>query len=91
MRAGRLSRQRRSVTVNFGVEVLNDESGDRVVSFDVVPAFASGDDYEIDLHCSYGVFLRRKLATIAAVRVEPELPQAVALEKASHLADAVPS
>ncbi len=42
-----VSRQRRSVTVNFGVEVLNDESGDRVVSFDVVPAFVSGDDYEI--------------------------------------------
>ena len=32
-----VSRQRRSVTVNFGVEVLNDESGDQVVSFDVVP------------------------------------------------------
>ena len=42
-----VSRQRRSVTVNFGIEVLEDQSGDRVVSFDVVPAFASGDDYEI--------------------------------------------
>jgi len=25
----------------------DDESGERVVSFDVVPAFRSGDDYEI--------------------------------------------
>jgi len=42
-----VSRKRRSVCVNFDVAVQDDESGERVVSFDVVPAFRSGDDYEI--------------------------------------------
>lgn len=44
----RVSRQRRSVTVEFGVtEDENGETGGKVVSFDVVPAFTLNDDYEI--------------------------------------------
>ncbi|MEK6281730.1 MAG: CBASS oligonucleotide cyclase [Acidobacteriota bacterium] len=40
--------QRRSVSVNFGVtEDENGETGDKVMSFDVVPAFALNDYYEI--------------------------------------------
>ncbi len=43
-----VKRQRRSVTVDFGVRPDADDKTDyRVVSFDVVPAFALGDDYEI--------------------------------------------
>ena len=44
----RVSRQRRSVTVDFGV--TEDEGGDtggKIMSFDVVPAFACEDYYEI--------------------------------------------
>lgn len=37
---------RRSVTVEFGVRVVDDVS-DEVVSVDVVPAFGEGDDYRI--------------------------------------------
>lgn len=41
-------KQSRSVGVNFGVVVDADDNTDyRVVSVDVVPAFADGDDYEI--------------------------------------------
>jgi hypothetical protein len=41
-------RQRRSVSVDFGVrEDENGETGERVMSFDVVPAFAKDDYYEI--------------------------------------------
>lgn len=40
--------QRRSVTVDFGVRPdAEDKTDYLVVSFDVVPAFAVGDDYEI--------------------------------------------
>lgn len=40
--------QRRSVTLNFGVQPDSEDKTDyRVVSFDVVPAFALGGDYEI--------------------------------------------
>ncbi len=40
--------QRRSVTVRFGVTPDEDEqTGDKVMSFDVVPAFAKDDYYEI--------------------------------------------
>lgn len=40
--------QRRSVTVDFGVrEDENGETGDKVMSFDVVPAFTLDDYYEI--------------------------------------------
>jgi len=43
-----VSRQRRSVTVDFGVVVDAEDNTDyRVVSMDVIPAFADGDDYEI--------------------------------------------
>jgi len=43
-----VSVQRRSVTVDFGVVVDAEDNTDyRVVSMDVVPAFASGDNYEI--------------------------------------------
>lgn len=45
---GCVTRQRRSVTVDFGVKPdADDRTNYRVVSFDVVPAFALGDDYEI--------------------------------------------
>ena len=41
-------KQSRSVNVDFGVVVDADDNTDyRVVSVDVVPAFAEGDDYEI--------------------------------------------
>lgn len=43
-----IRKQRRSVGVDFGVVVDADDNTDyRVVSIDVVPAFAAGDDYEI--------------------------------------------
>ena len=45
---GCVSRQRRSVTVDFGVlEDENGETGGKIMSFDVVPAFALEDYYEI--------------------------------------------
>lgn len=41
-------RQRRSVSVDFGIrEDENGETGERVMSFDVVPAFTKDDYYEI--------------------------------------------
>ncbi len=50
-----VSQQRRSVSVDFGVEVVEDDAREQVVSFDVVPAFANGDDYEIpDLESASG-------------------------------------
>lgn len=43
-----VSRQRRSVSVSFGIEEdENGETGERVMSFDVVPAFSKDDFYEI--------------------------------------------
>lgn len=43
-----VTRQRRSVTANFGVKPdVDDKTDYRVVSFDVVPAFALEDGYEI--------------------------------------------
>lgn len=43
-----VSRQRRSVTVDFGVkEDAAGETGDKVMSFDVVPAFTKNGYYEI--------------------------------------------
>lgn len=45
---GAVRKQSRSVNVDFGVVVDADDNTDyRVVSVDVVPAFAKGDDYEI--------------------------------------------
>ncbi len=43
----KVERQRRSITVSFGVEEVNGETNDQVMSFDVVPAFTKGDHYEI--------------------------------------------
>jgi hypothetical protein len=44
----KVSRQRRSVTVDFGVKPDADEdTGGKVMSFDVVPAFAKNEHYEI--------------------------------------------
>lgn len=46
--SGCVRRQRRSVSVDFGVrEDENGETGERVMSFDVVPAFTKDDYYEI--------------------------------------------
>lgn len=42
-----VSRQRRSVTVSFGVKAVDDETDGRVMSFDVIPAFVKDDHYEI--------------------------------------------
>ena len=43
-----VKRQRRSVTVDFGVKPdAEDRTDYQVVSFDVVPAFSLGEDYEI--------------------------------------------
>jgi len=39
--------QRRSVEVEFGVKVVEDDSGEQVMSFDVVPAFGLKNYYEI--------------------------------------------
>jgi hypothetical protein len=45
---GCVKRQRRSVTIDFGVRPdAEDNTNYQVVSFDVVPAFAVGDNYEI--------------------------------------------
>jgi len=47
--------QRRSVTVEFGVTVIDDATDEKVVSFDVVPAFAKDDYFEIpDIQTSAG-------------------------------------
>lgn len=46
--SGCVKRQRRSVSLDLGVKPDSEDKTDyRVVSFDVVPAFAEGDDYEI--------------------------------------------
>lgn len=43
-----VKRQSRSINIDFGVEVKEEDKTDyKVLSIDVVPAFASGDDYEI--------------------------------------------
>jgi predicted nucleotidyltransferase len=43
-----VTRQSRSINVDFGVEVKDEDKTDyKVLSIDVVPAFACGDDYEI--------------------------------------------
>ncbi|HEX9015450.1 MAG TPA: CBASS oligonucleotide cyclase, partial [Chloroflexota bacterium] len=43
----KVSCQRRSVTVDFGITAVDDLTDDQVMSFDVVPAFALDDHYEI--------------------------------------------
>jgi hypothetical protein len=51
----KVEKQRRSVTVNFGVPEVDGETNEQVMSFDVVPAFTKGDHYEIpDLAQSSG-------------------------------------
>ena len=42
-----VSRKRRSVTVDFGVEEKDGDTSDQVMSFDVVPAFAKDGHFEI--------------------------------------------
>jgi hypothetical protein len=43
-----VGKQRRSTTVNFGIDVdANDNTDYRIVSVDLVPAFVEGDHYEI--------------------------------------------
>lgn len=50
-----VSLQRRSVSVEFGVAVAEDDSDGHVMSFDVVPSFADGEDFEIpDTQASNG-------------------------------------
>src|SRR5437868_1406546 len=43
----KVSKQRRSCTVDFGVTAVEDRTDYKVLSFDVVPAFKKGDHYEI--------------------------------------------
>ncbi len=44
----KVSRQRRSVTVEFGIKPdADEETGGKVMSFDIVPAFAKNKHYEI--------------------------------------------
>ena len=43
----KVSKQRRSCTVDFGVTAVEDRTDYKVMSFDVVPAFVKGDHYEI--------------------------------------------
>ena len=45
--ASNVSRQRRSCTVEFGVRAVEDRTDYKVMSFDVVPAFAKNGHYEI--------------------------------------------
>lgn len=46
--ASKVSKQRRSCTVDFGVGVdEEDKTGYKILSVDVVPAFKDGEDYEI--------------------------------------------
>jgi predicted nucleotidyltransferase len=54
--SGCVKRQRRSVSVDFGVRPdAEDKTDYRVVSFDVVPAFSLGADYEIpDTSANFG-------------------------------------
>jgi predicted nucleotidyltransferase len=43
-----ITRQSRSINIDFGVEVKEEDKTDyKILSVDVVPAFACGDDYEI--------------------------------------------
>lgn len=43
-----ITRQSRSINIDFGVEVKEEDKTDyKILSIDVVPAFSSGDDYEI--------------------------------------------
>jgi predicted nucleotidyltransferase len=43
-----ITRQRRSINIDFGVEVKEEDKTDyKILSIDVVPAFACGSDYEI--------------------------------------------
>lgn len=59
-------KQSRSVNVDFGVLVDADDNTDyRVVSVDVVPAFADGDDYEIP-DCDLGKWIKTNPETHAA-------------------------
>lgn len=44
---GRVSLGRRSVQVDFGVQAVEDQTNDRVMSVDVVAAFTKGSHYEI--------------------------------------------
>jgi hypothetical protein len=47
--------QRRSVSVDFGIVATNDHTDEQVMSFDVVPAFAKSDYFEIpDTRASSG-------------------------------------
>jgi predicted nucleotidyltransferase len=39
--------QRRSLCVKFGVTIVEDETDDKIVSFDVVPSFPMNDHYEV--------------------------------------------
>jgi Second Messenger Oligonucleotide or Dinucleotide Synthetase domain len=46
-RKDQVSLGRRSVQVDFGVQVVEDQTNDQIMSVDVVPAFAKGSHYEI--------------------------------------------
>jgi hypothetical protein len=43
----RVSLGRRSVQMDFGVQVTEDQTNDQVMSVDVVPSFEKGPHYEI--------------------------------------------
>jgi len=45
--SGHVRKQRRSVSVDFGIVATDDETNEQVMSVDVVPAFAKDDHYEI--------------------------------------------
>lgn len=67
-----VGKQRRSTTVNFGVKPDADDKTDyRVVSVDVVPAFADGDDYEIP-DSKTGKWVKTNPETHAAKAVEAQ-------------------
>ncbi len=62
--------QRRSVNVGFGIAVEEDKTGDKVMSFDVVPAFEEADHYEIP----------DSKTTAGWIRTDPEIHYEKALE-----------
>lgn len=67
-----VGKQRRSTTVNFGVQPdAEDKTDYRIVSVDVVPAFLDGDDYEIP-DAAEGTWVKTNPETHAAKAVDAQ-------------------
>ena len=67
-----VSKQRRSCTVDFGVDVdAEDKTNWKIVSVDVVPAYKDGDDYEIP-DTGKGTWIKTNPKTHASKAVEAQ-------------------